>query len=108
MKRKTPTSIDHEPRHRDATARFRQLIRATEIVVGEIEEINLRGARTVPSSIRQQVAELIFAITGEELRPVPLRCHGLLNSVYRAQAQLLCAKSLSIGLEIEGDQLASD
>ncbi|GAC1615468.1 MAG: hypothetical protein NVS9B1_25240 [Candidatus Dormibacteraceae bacterium] len=89
-------------------ARLRSLIRAVDTVLNEVEHLNLRDVKTVPPNVRDQAVDLIAEITGYRPERVPTRGHTILDALYEAQERLLRAKTASIDLHLDGDELEND
>lgn len=83
--------IYEERARREAVAR---LIRVTDGMIAEAEELNLREVRYVPDRLRMR-AQLVFGLVGFEatsairLRPTPT---GLIDALFDAQQLLFDAK----------------
>ena len=97
-------AYEGDQRRRAEAARLRHLIRAVDQVLEEIEEVNLRGGKTVPVVIRERAVELMAAATGERPERVPTRGNRLLDSLYDAQERLLRRKSADLTKDGELDQ----
>ncbi|GAC1656369.1 MAG: hypothetical protein NVS9B1_11620 [Candidatus Dormibacteraceae bacterium] len=102
------TAYEVAQRRRAEAARLRHLIRAVDQVLEEIEEVNLRGGKTVPVVIRERAVELMAAATGERPERVPTHGNRLLDTLYDAQERLLRQKNADRGLEIDQAELDQD
>jgi len=89
-------------------ARLRSLIRAVDTVLNEVEHLNLLDVKFVPPDVRDQALGLIAEITGSRPERVPTRGHTILDALYEAQERLLRAKTASIDLNLDGDELEND